>query len=157
MVVNGQSSESHSINADVPQGSILGPTLFLLFINDLPNHIIESLVDIYADDSTLYQSTSSVTDDPMVAAGLSSDLEEVVQWGKRWFVSFNAPKTKLASFHHKRNSPSFSPIQMDNSTLEEAPCLERLLGLKLTPDLRWNSYILSVAKEASKVAGSFFR
>ena len=59
-------------------------------------------MQIYADDSTLYQSTSSVTDDPMVAAGLSSNLEEVVQWGKRWFVSFNAPKTKLASFHHKR-------------------------------------------------------
>ena len=63
VVVNGQSSESHSINAGVPQGSILGPTLFLLFINDLPNLFIESLVDIYADDSTLYQSTSTVTDD----------------------------------------------------------------------------------------------
>merc|ERR1712240_696767 len=45
---------------------------------------------------------------------------------------------------------------MDNS-LVEAPCLERLLGLKLTTDLRWNSYILSVAKEASKMVGSFFR
>ena len=52
VVVNGQSSEAHSINAGVPQGSILGPTLFQLFINDLPNHIIESLVDIYADDCT---------------------------------------------------------------------------------------------------------
>ena len=157
VVINGQSSEAHSINAGVPQGSILGPTLFLLFINDLPDHIIESLVDIYADDSTLYQSTSSDADDSTVAKGLSSDLEHVVQWGKRWLVSFNAPKTKLASFHHKRNNPSFSPIHMDNSTLKEAPCIERLLGLKLTPDLRWNSYILSVVKEASKMVGSFFR
>ena len=157
VVINGQSSEAHAINAGVPQGSILGPTLFLLFINDLPNHIIESLVDIYADDSTLYKSTSSDVDDPTVASDISSDLEQVVQWGKRWFVSFNAPKTKLGSFHHKRNSPSFSSIQMDGSTLKEAPCLERLLGLKLTLDLRWNSYILSVAKETSKMVGSFFR
>ena len=157
VVINGQSSDAHAINAGVPQGSILGPTLFLLFINDLPNHIIQSLVDIYADDSTLYKSTSSDVDDTAVASDLTSDLEEVVQWGKRWFVSFNAKKTNLATFHHKRNSPSFSPIQMDNSTLEDAPCLERLLGLKFTLDLRWNSYILSVAKEASKMVGSFFR
>merc|ERR1711984_21944 len=69
VVINGQSSEAHAINAGVPQGSILSPTLILLFINDLPNHIIESLVDIYADDSTLYKSTSS--DDPTVASDIS--------------------------------------------------------------------------------------
>ena len=45
---------------------------------------------------------------------------------------------------------------MDNSALDEAPCLDKLLGLKLTPDLKWNSYILSVAKETGKMVGSFF-
>ena len=157
VVVNGQSSDAHSINAGVPQGSILGPTLFLLFINDLPNHIINSLVDIYADDTTLYRCTSSDVDDPTASADLSSDLEQVVQWGKDWFVTFNASKTKLVTFHHKKGNPTFHPVQMDNSILEEASCLERLLGLKLTSDLKWNSYILSVAKEAGKMVGSFFR
>ena len=157
VVINGQSSQAHSINAGVPQGSILGPTLFLLFINDLPNHILNSLVNIYADDTSLYRCTSSDVDDHTAAADLSSDLEQVVQWGKDWFVTFNASKTKLVTFHHKKGSPSFCPIQMDNSVLEEAPCFERFLGLKLTPDLKWNSYILSVAKEAGKMVGSFFR
>ena len=157
VVVNGQSSHAHSINAGVPQGSILGPTLFLLFINDLPKHIINSLVDIYADDTTLYRCTSTDVDDVKAASDLSSDLEQIVQWGKDWFVTFNASKTKLVTFHHKKNDPSFNLVHMDSSFLEEAPCLERLLGLKLTPDLKWNSYILSVAMETGKMVGSFFR
>ncbi|MEL7340328.1 MAG: reverse transcriptase family protein, partial [Bacteroidota bacterium] len=101
VVVNGQSSHAHSINAGVPQGSILGPTLFLLFINDLPKHIINSLVDIYADDTTLYRCTSTDVDDVKAASDLSSDLEQIVQWGKDWFVTFNASKTKLVTFHYK--------------------------------------------------------
>ena len=157
VVVNGQSCHARSINAGVAQGSILGPTLFLLFINDLPKHIINSLVDIYADDTTLYRCTSTDVDDVKAASDLSSDLEQIVQWGKDWFVTFNASKTKLVTFHHKKNDPSFNPVHMDSSFLEEAPCLERLLGLKLTPDLKWNSYIQSVAMETGRMVGSFFR
>ena len=77
VVINGQSSDAHAINTGVPQVSI--PTLFLLFINDLPNHIIQSLVDIYANDSTLYKSTPSDVDDTTVASDLFSDIEEVVR------------------------------------------------------------------------------
>ena len=75
VVVNCQSSRTYSINASISQCFTFCPTLFLLFINDLPNHTI---VDIYADDSTLYQSTSDVADDPAVATSLSSDLKQVV-------------------------------------------------------------------------------
>ena len=99
VVVNGQTSEAHKINAGVPQGSLLGPTLFLLFINDLPDHIITSFVDIYADDTTMYGCTAEDLSDCDLAAGLSADLEQVVLWGKAWQVTFNSSKTKLLSFH----------------------------------------------------------
>ena len=156
VVVNGQTSEAHKINAGVPQGSLLGPTLFLLFINDLPDHIITSFVDIYADDTTMYGSTAEDLSDCDLAAGLSADLEQVVQWGKAWQVTFNSSKTKLLSFHHHRE-PVFPPVQMEGSKLVEAPCLERLLGLKFTPDLKWNAYILAVAADTGKMVGSFYR
>ena len=54
VVIDGQSSDIHLLNAGVPQGSVLGPTLFLLFINDLPDHILASFVDIFADDTTVW-------------------------------------------------------------------------------------------------------
>ena len=156
VVINGQTSEAHKINAGVPQGSLLGPTLFLIFINDLPSEIVSS-VNMYADDTTVYEQTSKTYKDINLASDLSSDLKKVVKWGKTWLVTFNSSKTKLLSFHHHRGTPSFPSVIMDETTLQEANCLERHLGLKFTPDLKWNSYILSVAKDVGKMVGSFFR
>ena len=157
VVINGQKSKAHSINAGVPQGSLLGPTLFLLFINDLPDHIIKSLVSVYADDTTLYGRTSKIQDEESLAADLSSDLENIQNWGKEWLVTFNASKTKLLSFHHHRNPPNLSPVEMSETTLSESSCFDRLLGLKITPDLKWNEYIREVAKVAGKMVGSLLR
>ena len=118
VVINGQKSKAHNINAGVPQGSLLGPTLFLLFINDLPNHIIKSLVSVYADDTTLYGRTSKIQDEESLATDLSSDLENIQNWGKEWLVTFNASKTKLLSFHHHRKPPDLSSVTMSETTLK---------------------------------------
>ena len=92
VVVIGQTSDAHKINAGVHQGSLLGPTLFLIFINDLPLDIVSSL-NMYADDTTVYGQTSKTCSDTVLAANLTSDLEHVVKWGKSWLVSFNSSKT----------------------------------------------------------------
>ena len=70
VVINGQTSEAYKINADVPQGSLLGPTLFLIFINDLPSEIVSS-VNMYADDTTVYEQTSKTYKDINLASDLS--------------------------------------------------------------------------------------
>ena len=76
MVLHGKSSQEYSVNAGVPQGYILGPTLFLLYINDLPDDIIFNIA-IYADDITLYSKCDQASDLwqlQELASELESDL-----------------------------------------------------------------------------------
>ena len=82
VVLDGKSSQEYPVNVRVPQGSILGPTLFLLYINDLPDDLICDIA-IYADDTTLYSRCDRASD--------------TVDWGKKWLVDFNAGKTQLVS------------------------------------------------------------
>ena len=156
VVLDGQSSDSYLLNAGVPQGSVLGPTLFLIFINDLPDDILNSFIDIFADDSTLYSSSSSTNDINSVTQNLTADLSSIIKWGEKWLVTFNPTKTKAVNFHHHR-LPIFPPILMNDENLVEFDSLDRLLGLKLSSDLKWDDYINSLAKSASKMVGSFYR
>ena len=84
VVLDGKSSQEYPVNAVVPQGSILGPTLFLLYINDLPDDVIYNIA-IYADDTTLYSKcyqTSDLWQQLELASELESDLRDTVDWGR---------------------------------------------------------------------------
>ena len=80
MVLDGKSSQEHPVNVGVPQGTILGPTPFLLYINDLPDNVICD-VAIYADDTTLYSKcdrASNLWQQLELASELESDLQDTV-------------------------------------------------------------------------------
>ena len=83
MVLDGKSSQQYPVNAGVPQGSILVPTFFLVYINDLPDVICN--IAIYADDTTLYSKcdwASNLWQQLELASELESDLRETVDWVK---------------------------------------------------------------------------
>ena len=79
---------------------------------------------------------------------LESDLGDTVGWGKKWLVDFNAGKTQLVSFDQSYNNGSID-VKMDGSVLEEKSSFQ-MLGLAFSSKLDWGSYIISVAKTASK-------
>ena len=106
MVLGGKSSQEYPVNAGVPQGSILGPTLFLLYINDLPDDVICDIA-IYADDTTLYSKYDQSFDlwqQLELATELESDLRDTVDWGRKWLVDFNPGKTQLVLFERSKNT-----------------------------------------------------
>ena len=120
MVLIGKSSEKYPVNAGVPQDSILGPTLFLLYISDLPDNIICNFA-IYPDDTTLYSKCDQVSDlwqQLELASELESDLQDTVNWGKKWRVDFNTGKTQLVSFDWSNNNGSID-VEMNGSVFEE--------------------------------------
>ena len=92
MVLDGNSSQEHAVNAGFPQGSILSPTLFLLYINDFPDDAIFDIA-INADDTTLYSKcdqSSDLTQQLELASELESDLQDTVDWGSNWLVDLNS-------------------------------------------------------------------
>ena len=120
VVLDGKSSQEYPVNVGVPQGSILGPTLFLLYINDLPDDVICDIA-IYADDTTLSSRCDWASDlwqQLELASELESDLRDTLDWGKKWLVDFNAGKTQLVSFDRSNNNGSID-VEMDGSVLRE--------------------------------------
>ena len=120
VVLDWKSSQEYPVNARVPQGSILGPTLFLLYIHDLPDIVISDIA-IYADDTTLYSKCDQASDlwqQLELASELESDLQDTVDWGKKWLVDFNVGKTQLVSFDWSNNTGAID-VKMDGSILEE--------------------------------------
>ena len=97
VVLDGNSSQEYPVNAGVPQGSILGPTLFLLYINDLLDDVICDIA-ISTDDTTLCSKrdkTSDLWQQLVLASELESDLRESVEWDRKWLVDFNAGKNSI--------------------------------------------------------------
>ena len=130
MVLDGKSSQEYPVNVEVPQGFILGPTLFLLYINA-----------IYADDTTVYSKCDRASDlwqQLELASELESDLGDTVDLGKKWLVHFNAGKTQLVSFDRSNNN-GYIDVKMDRSVLEEKSSF-KVLGLTLSSKLDWGSY-----------------
>ena len=137
MVLDGKFSQEYPVNVGIPQGSILAPALFLLYINDLPDDVICDIA-IYADDTTIYSKCDRASDlwqQLELASEFESDLRDTVDWGKKWLVDFNAGKTQLVSVDQSNNNGSFD-VKMGGSVLEKKSSF-KMLGLTFSSKLDW--------------------
>ncbi|MCG8113035.1 MAG: reverse transcriptase domain-containing protein [Candidatus Thiodiazotropha taylori] len=143
VVLPGAASDWTYIRAGVPQGSILGPLLFLVFINDIVLDI-GSHIRLFADDTSLF----IVVNDPVNAADcLNSDLEKVSHWASTWLVTFNPSKSESLLISRKVNRPQHPPLFMQNVEINEVDS-HKHLGLYLSQDCTWHQHIEFIKEKA---------
>ena len=133
VVLPGTASSWTSIKAGVPRGAILGPLLFLVYINDIVENI-HSSIRLFADNISLY----IIVDDPIDSANqLNNDLQTIHLWAKTWLVTFNPAKSELVIFSRKRNKPYHSPVFMNQIEIDEVTS-HKYLGVVFSNDCTWH-------------------
>lgn len=147
VVIKGASSHYLSVTSGAPQGSVLGPLLFLIYVNDIVFDI-ESTIKLFADDTSIYLSLDSAE---RRTAILNSDMLKITEWAKKWKVAFNPLTTKLMTLSNKRTTETL-PLIFGNTDLTESQT-HKHLGVILQNNCNWESHIHSViAKTRTQVA-----
>ena len=142
VTVNGSRSGWAPVPSGVPQGSVLAPLLFLLYVNDLPNHL-SSGVKIFADDSKLYRSVSLPAD----PSTLQKDLDAAVCWADEWQLTFNAAKCKVLHIGRLNRHHVYT---LNGAALEETEA-EKDLGVYMDPNLKFRRQAAAAVSKASQV------
>ena len=132
---------------------MLGPTLFLLYIHDLPDGVICNIA-IYAVDATLNSKWDQVSDlwqQVEILSELESDLQDTVEFGSKWLVDFSAGKTELVPFDQSNNTGAIDG-KMHGSVLEEKSSF-KMIWLSFSSKLDWGYCIISIGKTVYKKIG----
>ena len=146
VVLEGDSSSEVPVTSGVPQGSVLGPLLFLLYINDLPQNI-QSQVRLFADDTAVYLTVNSHE----AANTLQADLDTLQEWELTWDMEFNPCKCQVMHITKSR-APFQSQYTFHGQTLESVDSA-KYLGVTISQDLNWNKHINNITGKANRTLG----
>ena len=140
VVIDGRYSTWQRVMAGVPQGSVLGPLLFIIFINDLITKI-DCKIHVYADDVMLFEIGDETED---VNKSLEKNLAVAETWGRDWLVEFNQSKTVAITFGDESDS---RPLSFRNALVSDS-VEHKHLGVVLQSNLKWTKHIEMVAEKA---------
>ena len=149
VVINGKSSEWSEVTSGVPQGSVLGPLLFILYVNDLPEQV-NSYCKLFADDAKLYKELQNLDD----FETMQDDLNKLCQWTIKWLMLFNVDKCKV--MHIGKDNPRFEYEMSDNNrnikVLKSVDC-EKDLGVYLQDNLKFDKHVSLTVNRANRLIG----
>lgn len=150
VVVGGERSHGVDVSSGVPQGSVLGPLLFLLYMNDISKGI-SSCIRLFADDCVLYR----VVKGPDDYNELQKDLDKVAEWCDKWGMGINLDKTVQMCFTRQR-SPHVHTYSINGTNLASV-CEYKYLGVYLTQQLCWHRHVDYIIAKACRVLGMLRR
>ena len=146
VVVEGSKSSNIPVKSGVPQGSVLGPCLFLIYINDLAD-CVSSTARLFADDTLLHRLVAAARDHET----LQDDLQRLEQWEEKWDMAFHPDKCSVLSISRKKNISKHKYL-LHGHELEHVTSA-KYLGVTIQSDLKWNLHIDSIVKKANQMLG----
>lgn len=146
--VGDASSSAKHVPVGVPQGSVLGPLLFIIYINELPSVVNSCEVSFYADDTVIYYSTSDFQD---LEDKLNCDLANICQWFNDNFLTLNVSKCKFVLFgnQNKLRSCSHLSLKINDHVLERHESF-KYLGVKINQNMSWSDHIETMSNKISQ-------
>ena len=150
--INGSLSSTsapHFLNSGVPQGSILGPLLFLIYINDLCDSVKNSILYLYADDCSIFFPVPDHLDPMESTRIMQEDLDNLSAWSKIWKLKFKASKSKEVIFHSPRKRLRvFNDLLMDGDIIPRGT-FHKHLGLILDSTLSFNEHLTGITTKCN--------
>ena len=146
VVLEGDCSEEVPVTSGVPQGSVLGPILFLVYINDLPD-TVKSQVRLFADDTAAYLAITKLAKSKQ----LQDDLDTLQEWEIDWDMELNPGKCQVIHVTWSR-SPLPTSYTLHGQTLEVVSSA-KYLGVDIASDLSWKPHITRITNTANKSLG----
>ena len=144
VVVIGVKSDWAPVLSGVPRGTVLGPLLFSLYINDISSDI-ESEIRLYADDCVCYREIKDAED----TMKLQRDIDRLGSWARKWGMRFQPVKCNMMQLTRKRIKTIHASYTLEGTNLENVESI-KYLGVTITSDLRWNTHVSNVCTKANR-------
>jgi hypothetical protein len=152
VLINGAASSWIEVTSGVPQGSVLGPVLFIIFVNDLPE-VTHAVAQMFADDTKLFQ---LVSDDESRRL-LQEDLNKLTQWAAEWQLQFNSSKCKILHIGRNNIREKYTMDENGEPRVLETTELEKDLGVQIDPELKFSRHTEIQVNKANRILGMIRR